>query len=155
VGRSLRYFLNTQETNAMKPVGKLIVAMLLYVAVPAQAQTWDTFLDAIQKVETGAEKNPNTAVGDNGKALGAYQIWYNYWADAVEHAPELKTQGYEAVTDPVYARKVIRAYMDRYAPKNATWEERARIHNGGPKGHRKSATKAYWTKVQKHLKEAK
>ncbi len=138
------------------PVLGLIVAMMLYVAVPsAQAQTWDTFLDAIQKVETGSQKNPNNAVGDNGKALGAYQIWYDYWQDAVEHRPELKARGYAAVKDPMYAREIIKAYMARYAPKNATWEDMARIHNGGPKGHLKKATVKYWTKVQKHLKEAK
>jgi hypothetical protein len=139
----------------MKPVIGIIVAMMLYLAVPttAQAQTWNTFLDAIQKVETGSEKDPNNAVGDNGKALGAYQIWYDYWFDAVEHRPELKARGYKAVTDPAYAREIVRAYMDRYAPDGATWEDLARIHNGGPKGYRRNSTKAYWVKVQKHLKK--
>lgn len=140
----------------MKPVIGVIVAMMLYVAAPsAQAQTWDTFLDAIQKVETGSEKDPNNAVGDNGKALGAYQIWYDYWFDAVERRPDLKARGYKAVKDPAYAREIVKAYMDRYAPKNATWEDLARIHNGGPKGYRKASTASYWAKVQKHLKEAK
>lgn len=139
----------------MKPVIGFIVAMMLYLAfpLPAQAQTWDTFLDAIQKVETGGEADPNNAVGDNGKALGAYQIWYDYWADAVEHRPDLKARGYKAVKDPAYAREIIKAYMDRYAPDGATWEDLARIHNGGPKGHRRNSTKAYWVKVQKHLKK--
>lgn len=138
----------------MKPVIRIVVAIMMYVAVPttAQAQTWSTFLDAIQQVETGSEKDPNNAVGDGGKALGAYQIWHSYWLDAVEHRPDLKARGYQAVRDPVYAREIVRAYMARYAPKNATWEDMARIHNGGPKGHRKNATKAYWTKVQKTLK---
>jgi hypothetical protein len=141
----------------MKPVIGIIVAMMLYLAVPttAQAQTWDTFLDAIQKVETGSEKDPNNAVGDKGKALGAYQIWHSYWLDAVEHRPDLKARGYQAVRDPSYAREIIKAYMARYAPKGASWEDMARIHNGGPKGHRKSSTKAYWAKVQAQLKEAK
>jgi hypothetical protein len=139
----------------MKPVIRIVVAMMLYLAVPtAQAQTWDTFLDAIQQVETGSEKDPNNAVGDKGKALGAYQIWHSYWLDAVEHRPDLKARGYQAVKDPAYAREIIKAYMARYAPKGASWEDRARIHNGGPKGHRKTSTKAYWAKVQAKLKEA-
>lgn len=139
----------------MKPVIGIIVAMMLYLAIPttAQAQTWDTFLDAIQAVETGSEKDPNEAVGDNGKALGAYQIHKVYWQDAVERNPELKARGYEAVKDPAYARLVIRAYMARYAPKEASWEVLARIHNGGPKGHRKDCTKAYWAKVQEALRK--
>jgi len=72
----------------------------------------------------------------------------------VEHRQDLKARGYQAVKDPAYAREVIKAYMARYAPKGASWEDMARIHNGGPKGHRKSSTKAYWAKVQAKLKEA-
>jgi hypothetical protein len=145
-----------KEINAMRSAVRFVVAMMLYVAAPtsAQAQTWDSFLNAIQKVETGSQKDPNNAVGDNGKALGAYQIWYSYWLDAVEHHPELKACGYEAVRDPAYARAIVMAYMARYAPKDATWENLARIHNGGPKGYRKAATAKYWTKVQTALKEA-
>ena len=30
-------------------------------------------------------------------------------------------------------------------------EKIARIHNGGPKGYKKRATKAYWKKVEKVL----
>jgi len=110
---------------------------------------WDTFLDALQKVETGGEKNPDLAVGDKGKALGAYQIWHVYWLDAVERRPDLRARGYQAVTDRAYAREVVKAYMARYAPRNASWEDLARIHNGGPRGHTKKATEAYWRKVVK------
>lgn len=133
----------------MKTAFGIIVAMMLYLAVPAQAQTWDKFLDAIEKVESRGNVN---AVGDNGDSIGAYQIQRGYWQDAVENHPELKARGYEAVKDRQYARKIIRAYMERYAPKGATWEDLARIHNGGPKGHRKAATVKYWVKVQAALK---
>lgn len=136
----------------MRTAFKIIVAMMLYLAfpAPAQAQTWDTFLDAIEKVESRG--NPN-AVGDNGDSIGAYQIQKAYWQDAVENHPELKARGYAAVKDRAYARMIIRAYMERYAPKGATWEDLARIHNGGPKGYRKKATVKYWTKVQAALKK--
>ena len=46
--------------------------------------TSNTFLDAICKVESNC--NPS-AVGDNGNAIGAYQIWKSYWKDAIEHDP--------------------------------------------------------------------
>jgi hypothetical protein len=41
--------------------------------------------------------------------------------------------------------------MDRYAPKGASDEVLARIHNGGPKGYKKTATVKYWNKVKKEL----
>jgi len=34
-----------------------------------------------------------------------------------------------------------------------TFEDIARIHNGGPNGHRKEITKRYWEKVKKILNE--
>jgi hypothetical protein len=113
---------------------------------------WDTFLDALQAVESGGESNPDQAVGDGGKALGAFQIWRVYWLDAVERRPDLKARGYSAVTDRAYAREVVKSYLTRYAPKGATWEDLARIHNGGPKGHLKKSTEAYWAKVLKAAK---
>jgi hypothetical protein len=39
-------------------------------------------LEAIRQVESHG--NPNL-VGDNGKAIGSFQIWRTYWQDAVEH----------------------------------------------------------------------
>jgi hypothetical protein len=115
------------------------------------AQEVENLLDAIRTVETGAEADPDAAVGDGGKALGAFQIWRVYWIDAVERNPALKQQGYNAVTNRAYARAVVKAYWKRYAPKNATAEDLARIHNGGPKGHKKDSTLKYWVKVRKVL----
>jgi hypothetical protein len=109
-------------------------------------------LDAIRFVETGSRKDANTAVGDSGRALGAYQIHLSYWQDAVERDPSLTANGetYQSVTNPKYAEKVILAYWTRYAT-NWTHDELSRIHNGGPVGHKRSATKAYWHKVKARL----
>ena len=109
-------------------------------------------LDAIRFVETGSLKDANNAVGDGGRALGAYQIHLSYWKDAVEHDPSLTANGetYQTVTNPKYAEKVILAYWNRYATK-WTNDELSRIHNGGPAGHKRSATKAYWHKVKARL----
>jgi hypothetical protein len=74
------------------------------------------------------------------------------WLDAVERRPDLKAQGYSAVTNRAYAREVVKSYLTRYAPKGATWEDLARIHNGGPRGHLKKSTEAYWAKVLKAAK---
>ena len=125
----------------------LLLSLVLAFEKPQQ-QVSPALLAAIRQVEShGNDK----AVGDGGKAIGPYQVWRVYWQDAVEHD---KTIGgkYEDCYNPAYAEKVVRAYMARYAPKGASLETLARIHNGGPKGHQKEATVAYWAKVQKELK---
>jgi hypothetical protein len=53
--------------------------------------------------------------------------------------------------DKAYSERIIRAYWARYAPKGATVEQLARIHNGGPKGHRLSGTLKYWRKIVKEM----
>ena len=99
-------------------------------------------------VESNRGKN---LVGDGGKAIGPYQIWREYWQDAVEFD---KTIGgkYEDCMNKAYAEKIVRAYWKRYAPKGATLEQLARIHNGGPKGHTRTATLKYWQKIVKAMR---
>jgi hypothetical protein len=116
--------------------------------LPAQSYTVDNLLDAMYAVESNRGKN---LVGDGGKAIGPYQIWREYWQDAVEFD---KTIGgkYEDCMNKAYAEKIVRAYWKRYAPKGATLEQLARIHNGGPKGHTRSATLKYWKKIVKEMR---
>lgn len=90
------------------------------------------------------------AVGDGGRAIGMYQIHRAYWQDAVDHDPSIGGT-YRDCYDPAYAERIVRAYLSRYAPRGATLEQLARIHNGGPKGHLKKATLGYWTKVRDAL----
>jgi hypothetical protein len=119
----------------------------------------DLILPALAKVESS--NNPK-AVGDGGKAIGIYQIHWAYWKDATDHDKSIGGS-YRDCFDPVYAEKIVRAYLARYAPKNATLEQLARIHNGGgmilkkqhsTKENDKKAwknTTAYWNKVKKEL----
>ena len=126
----------------------LLLAMIMMLGLgsvpPAEV---DQLLAAIATVESGNDSN---AVGDGGKAIGVYQIHKVYWQDAVEFD---KTLGgsYQDCYDPDYARRVVLAYLKRYAPAGATQETLARIHNGGPRGYLKKATLKYWAKVQKEL----
>ena len=106
-------------------------------------------LDAICIVESGGDNN---AVGDAGTSLGAYQIGKLYWIDATEFGKvdwDYKTD----VHDPIKCRQVIRWYWARYLPDDANDEMKARVHNGGPTGHRKKATEKYWNKVKKEMKK--
>jgi len=124
----------------------IILSTLLLIAPPKGTDT-RAILDAIRTVETGGEADPDRAIGDKGKALGAYQIHRGYWLDATEKDPALRALGYESVTDREIAERVVLAYLTRYAPD---WklETVARIHNGGPKGHRKESTLDYARKVR-------
>ena len=115
--------------------------------LPVECYTVDNLLDAMYTVESNRGKN---LVGDGGKAIGPYQIWESYWRDAVEF--DLTIGGkYEDCMNKAYSEKIIRAYWERYAPKGATLEQLARIHNGGPKGHTRNATLKYWKKIVKAM----
>ena len=124
----------------------LLLSLAILVPPPAGLDT-DPILDAIRAVETGGHADPANAVGDGGRALGPFQIHYSYWLDATERRPDLRALGYQSVRDQAVAEQIVLAYLTRYAPD---WNIRtvARIHNGGPRGHKKAATKKYADKVE-------
>ena len=108
----------------------------------------DRLMEAIRMVESSGD---DSTVGDGSDAIGPFQIHRGYWKDATEFDKSIGGV-YEDCFDRDYARKVVRAYMKRYAPRGASDETMARIHNGGPKGHRKKSTLPYWQKVKRQLK---
>ena len=125
----------------------------LVIAAPhaiAEPDGWAEFIRAVGQVESGQD---DAAVGDGGKAIGRYQIWRVYWIDATEFDKSIGGR-YEDVRDKDYAEKVMRSYFRRYASRayeSGDWQTLARIHNGGPRGHKKAATIGYWEKVQKEM----
>lgn len=129
-----------------------ILASLAAAVPPPADYDLDRILTAIRKQESGGEKRPNEAVGDNGTSLGSFQISRAYWIDALDHDPSIGGE-YEDVKDPDYARRVIVAYLSRYIKKTEHWtdERVARIHNGGPAGMRKQSTIKYWRSVRARL----
>ena len=99
-------------------------------------------------IESGG--NP-LAVGDNFKSLGMLQLQEKYVQDASEFA-EKKWKHTDAL-DEVTSIRIFRAYMERYATQErlgrpVTYQDIARIHNGGPNGHNKISTLKYWDKVK-------
>ena len=128
-------------------------ALTLLLQLTAQQQE---LVDALIIVESNGNDN---AIGDNGKAIGCLQIWEIYHTDAVERS---RIGGsYKDCFNRDYAIKVFDAYMKRYAreawtnPAKFDAEKVARIHNGGPRGYKKNATKKYWKKVQIALDRSK
>lgn len=110
-----------------------------------QEDPMDRLLDAIAMVES--RDNPG-AVGDHGRAVGAYQIHRSYWAEGTELLGV--TWKYREARDPQKARQVVRAYLSYYG-RSKTLLDIARIHNGGPRGHEKAATLAYARKIEQVL----
>lgn len=145
-----------------------LIASVAVLLAPGLASTLKTYsmseaLAAIRQVETGGEPNDGIgAIGDHGKALGPFQIWHAYHFDAAERDSSLRRHR-DCLTSLDYSERVVRAYMGRYARAEAKRllagtatladvEKVARIHNGGPKGHRKKATDGYWAKVRRELR---
>jgi hypothetical protein len=107
-------------------------------------------LDAICQVESNCKAD---STGDNGASIGAYQIQYNYWFDAVEWDPSLSSPifKYTDCFNKEYSEFIIIAYMERYVPDAMEYfdpEIIARTHNGGPNGATKDSTIKYWKKVE-------
>jgi len=124
-------------------------ALAIFIALTATAHSAppSSFFRALHVVETSARTGP--ILGDNGKALGPLQIHRGYHADA-------RIGGdYARCADLDYSRRVVSAYLQRYAPQ--AWAAGdvttlARIHNGGPRGDKKTATLGYAAKVTRLTK---
>lgn len=111
----------------------------------AQSPRIHQLLLAIRTVESGGDCS---AVGDGGRSIGPYQIQRAYYRDSGVPGH------YCQVRDRQYAERVMLAYWQRYAPQalaSGDWQTLARIHNGGPAGHRLAATRSYWVKVRRAM----
>jgi hypothetical protein len=112
---------------------------------------WAILLAALIAVESSGDPD---AIGDNGLAFGCLQLHAAYVQDAAQFAGESWT--HEDAFNPETAEQIVRAYMARYATqkrlgRGPTYQDIARIHNGGPNGFKKAATDGYWLKVKKEL----
>ena len=120
-----------------------LAALLLALCATAHAAPSESFWRALHLVETSGRHGP--IVGDGGRALGPLQIHRAY------HADSRVAGAYERVADLDYSKRVATAYLKRHAP--TAWaagdvETLARVHNGGPRGHLKPATKSYGVRVK-------
>jgi hypothetical protein len=143
----------TRRSASIAGVLLLALAWLATGNRDTSVETWDrrVLLNAIRFVESG--NRDDVPDGDNGLAIGPYQIHMVYWLDANEFDPSLGGT-YPQCRQRDYAERVIDAYMRRHAQH--AWaigdgKTVAKIHNGGPQGHKKNATKGYWQRVRKQL----
>jgi hypothetical protein len=130
------------------PAACLCLLLPVARARAASDRDLERLLDAIARVESRSDPN---AVGDHGRAAGAYQIHRRYWQDGTRILGV--DWPYRDARDPQKARQVVRAYLSHYG-KGKSLSALARIHNGGPQGHEKKATLAYAQRVEAALNHA-
>lgn len=129
-------------------MNSLTIGMLAVLTCTQSPPTIDQILDGIKMVESSGGKDKRD--GDDGKAIGPYQIHKSYWIDGIRI---LKVKWpYEYARQEQYARKVVKAYITHYGKKYG-WEAMIRIHNGGPNGHKKKSTLGYLRKVKVVIEE--
>lgn len=111
----------------------------------------DVELTALERaiVEVESRGDPR-AIGDNGMAIGLFQIWPIMVKDCNRIVGEARWTD-EDRWDLEASRDMFRCYTQHYWP-NGTDREWATGWNGGPKGPTKAATLPYWQKVQKELR---
>ena len=109
----------------------------------------DELIVALIRVES---KGDTRAVGGGGKSLGCLQLTKIY----IQEVNEIYKTNF--TFNDAYNReksiKIAKMYLGYFGGqigRKATLEDLARIHNGGPNGHKKSATKKYWEKVKREL----
>lgn len=119
---------------------------------------------AVCIVESGHKDAPLgdlDAIGDKhlwNKAHGPMQIRKPY-VDDVNRVFDQDYRAEDCQGDLELSIKIFRAYMLIWAtPKRigrakgiVTDEDRARCHNGGPRGFQKPSTIGYWEKIRPHL----
>ena len=123
------------------------IILTLALAATAHAAPPESFWRALHQVESSGRRT-GLILGDQGRSRGPLQIMRGY------HADSRVAGSYERVDDMAYSRRVVTAYLQRYA--RAAWDSGdvdtlARVHNGGPRGHLKPQTRAYAAKVRRAM----
>ena len=117
---------------------------------------WDTLVDAIIYVES---RGNDSAVGDNGKAVGCLQIHPIMVREVNRLLAKYDIPTTYTLEDRYSREKSIEMFNivseEYYCCEDYTFEEYAEIvarrWNGGPRGDKKKSTIKYWNNVQKRI----
>lgn len=110
-----------------------------------QISAEELLFDAIAFVES---RNRDSEIGDRGGSNGRYRIGEDYWTDGTEYGG-VEWDYMRLVWSKIHCEQVMRWYWARY--KATTDQQRAQMHNGGPRGPHKASTLVYWNKVKDRL----
>lgn len=124
----------------------ILSVVAVVVGFRVQQRTETPLLLAIEHVESGG--NPN-AVGDGGQAVGCLQI-HPSMVDECNRIKGSKVFTLEDRKDRAKSIEMFWTYTNFWNKKTKDTSEQgmAQRWNGGPTGHKKSATLNYWKKVQ-------
>jgi hypothetical protein len=121
--------------------------ILLALCATCHAAPGPGFWRALHIVETSGRTG--AILGDyvNGQpqALGPLQIHRGF------HQDSRVAGDYSRCAELEYSKRVATAYLKRWAPEafaKGDVEVLARVFNGGPRGHLKTATKSYGARVK-------
>jgi hypothetical protein len=117
---------------------------------------WDTFVDAVIYVES---RGNDSAVGDNGKAVGCLQIHPIMVREVNRLLAKYDIPTTYTLEDRYSREKSIEMFNivseEYYCCEDYTFTEYAEIvsrrWNGGPTGDKKRSTIKYWNNVQKRI----
>ena len=104
------------------------------------------------QVETGSFKFPDEAIGTSGER-GRLQIRQSVVDDVNRIYFNRKKYTLNDMRNPKISGEVCFYYLNYYCnPKKLgrepTFEDLARVWNGGPKGYKKSSTLKYWSRAK-------
>lgn len=114
-------------------------------------------LDAIMQVES---KGKADAIGDNGEAVGAYQLHRIYVNEVnrilyitSKNKKAIDTYGYSDRLDKAKSRSMTLIYLTYWAEYHKLTDLVliARLHNSGPNGYKKKCSIGYGKKIKKLL----
>ena len=111
----------------------------------AELKITDKFIRAVAMLESGGVRNPNQAVGDNGKSNGAYQIQSDAWDDCNRR---LRKQGKpttsyrDGVNHPQISKVYCRIYLEivrdsllKVMPRDVMYVDVYCAYNMGVRGY--------------------
>lgn len=121
---------------------------LAEVFTPPATPFIERLLDAIEQVESGGRAD---AVGDGGRAVGAYQLWPLFVDDANRIAGTRYT--YDDRWCPVKSREMTRIVLEHYG-KDIPRDKWAVIHISPSKrkDYNRPAAREYLAKIEREMK---
>ena len=154
----MRYIVLLLAFGCIKPTEKVKERTIISVANTDDYNysKWDTLVDAIIYVES---RGNDSAVGDNGKAVGCLQIHPIMVREVNRLLAKYDIPTTYTLEDRYSREKSIEMFNivseEYYCCEDYTFMEYAEIvarrWNGGPRGDKKRSTLKYWNNVQKRI----
>ena len=154
----MRYILLLLAFGCITPTKKVKERTIISVANTDDYNysKWDTFVDAVIYVES---RGNDSAVGDNGKAVGCLQIHPIMVREVNRLLAKYDIPTTYTLEDRYSREKSIEMFNivseEYYCCEDYTFMEYAEIvarrWNGGPRGDKKRSTLKYWNNVQKRI----